>query len=73
MNSTNLEWSLEWILEILHCRFAALFDSVVHFLFPTWEYTAGTFQCLEVWKKFFVLASLSNALKLFFLLLLVEF
>jgi len=32
-------------------RFAALFDSVVHFLFPTWEYTAGTFQCLECTRQ----------------------
>eukprot|EP00794_Sanderia_malayensis_P008206 gene8206-9086_t len=28
-------------------RFASLLDSVVHFLLPQWEYTAGTFQSLE--------------------------
>ncbi|XP_065069856.1 E3 ubiquitin-protein ligase HECTD3-like [Rhopilema esculentum] len=32
-------------------RFASVLDSVIHFLLPTWEYTAGTFQSLACMRQ----------------------
>ena len=37
------------MLVLLHCfRFTELLDSVLHFLLPSWNYTAGSFKDLEV-------------------------
>eukprot|EP00111_Clytia_hemisphaerica_P002437 TCONS_00006974-protein len=32
-------------------RFMTLFDSVIQYLLPSWEYTAGTYSCLEAIRQ----------------------
>ena len=32
-------------------RFMAIFDSVIQYLLPTWEFTAGTYKCLEAIRQ----------------------
>lgn len=32
-------------------RFISLFDSVIQYLLPSWEYTAGTYSCLEAVRQ----------------------
>ena len=41
-------------------RFTELLDSVLHYLLPSWNYSAGSFKDLEVLHTLFVAAEMEN-------------
>jgi len=43
-------------------RFIVLFDNVIQFLLPTWEYTAGTYKCIEQIRQLLPLSKKRQAL-----------